>query len=217
MPGRENRHDRPEPHGAARIEESRAGTSGLTTCGARPNDGMVAEYTAVLIHLRFACAYSVSCTSERSRRVVPPTGALLVRRLAWRSCMCAKPWLCALSLGVFIGLATPGSLRADQTATGAAPAARGVLSPNARAHGYTLAELATAWLAWGFGTPPQRTLLSACAVSQVHSTPRSGLCRRHWVARRRRPATCRRAASWYCWCWRWSARKPKETVAPSRN
>jgi hypothetical protein len=64
-----------------------------------------------------------------------------------------KTWLCILSLSLCITVATSAPLSAGQPSPGTEPSARGFLPATARIRGYSLTELATAWLGWGFGTP----------------------------------------------------------------
>jgi hypothetical protein len=64
-----------------------------------------------------------------------------------------KTWLCILSLSLYVTIATPVTLSAGQSSPGAEPAARGFLPATANIRGYSLTELASAWLEWGFGTP----------------------------------------------------------------
>ena len=64
-----------------------------------------------------------------------------------------KTGLCILSLSLSLTIASPATLSAGQSSPSGGPAARGFLPATAKIHGYSLTELATAWLAWGFGTP----------------------------------------------------------------
>jgi hypothetical protein len=86
-----------------------------------------------------------------------------------------KIWSYVLTCGLVVGLANPPTVAAaDQAAPAAVPAIPGFLPATATPHGYSLTDLATAWLAWGFGTPPSVNPLVALRCEQ------SPLDRRIW-------------------------------------
>jgi hypothetical protein len=76
-----------------------------------------------------------------------------------------------LTLTMLIGLCS-AKLGAEQSSAGAPPAAPGFLPPTANAHGYSLTDLATAWLAWGFGTPSDVNPLVNLRCEQSALDPR---------------------------------------------
>src|SRR5215203_7500956 len=94
-------------------------------------------------------------------------------RLGNGGCMNRKRmWQCVLTLTMLISLMSSAKVGADQSSAGAPPAAPGFLPATANAHGYSLTDLATAWLAWGFGTPSDVNPLVNLRCEQSALDPR---------------------------------------------